>query len=332
MPVNIGRREFITLLSGMAAAWPLALRAQSGPARRIGVLTGFAANDPEARSWVKALVQGLQELGWTDGRNIRIDDRWAADERSRVLALANELVELKPELIVACGGPAAAALQRATRSLPIVFVQVVDPVAFGLVTSLAHPGGNLTGFMHFEPSMVGKWLEVLKEAAPSITRGAVIFDPNNPGSNVYLPAIETVSPSTAVQLTPTGVRDAAEIRRAIEAFAREPNGGLIVLPNPVTLAHRELTIALAARHRLPAVYPYRSYPASGGLMSYGVDLKDMYRRAATYVDRILKGEKPADLPVQAPTKFELIVNLKTAKAMGLTIPESFLLRADEVIE
>jgi putative tryptophan/tyrosine transport system substrate-binding protein len=326
------RREFITLLGG-AAAWPLAARAQQPERiRRIAVLTGFPADDSETRAWVNSLVQGLRELGWTDGQNIRIDERWAGDERTRLLALANELVELKPELIVACGGPAAAALQGATRSLPIVFVQVVDPVAFGLVASLAHPGGNITGFMHFEQSMVGKWVDVLKEAVPGITRAAVIFDPNNPASNVYLPAIETVSRSIAVQLTPTGVRDGAEIKRAIEAFAREPNGALIVLPNPVTLVHHELTIALAASHRLPAMYPYRSYPDSGGLMSYGVDLKDMYRRAAVYVDRILKGDRPADLPVQAPTKFELIVNLKTAKAMGLTIAESFLLRADEVVD
>jgi putative tryptophan/tyrosine transport system substrate-binding protein len=329
----IPRREFIALLGGAATALPLAARAQQPERiRRIGVLASFLADDSETRTWVKSLVQGLRELGWTDGQNIRIDDRWAGDERSRLLAFANELVELKSELIVACGGPAAAALQGATRSLPIVFVQVVDPVAFGLVASLSHPGGNITGFMHFERSMVGKWVDVLKEAVPSITRAAVIFDPNNPGSNVYLPAIETVSRSIAVQLTPTGVRDAAEIKHAIEAFAREPNGALIVLPNPVTLAHRELTIALAASHRLPAMYPYRSYPDSGGLMSYGVDLKDMYRRAAVYVDRILKGDRPADLPVQAPTKFELIVNLKTAKAMGLAIAESFLLRADEVVD
>ena len=326
------RREFLTLLGG-AATWPIAAGAQQAERmRRIGVLASFPPNDLEARAWVKALVQGLQELGWTDGQNIRIDDRWAADARSRVPALANELVELKPELIVACGGPAAAAVHGVTHSLPIVFVQVVDPVALGLVASLAHPGGNITGFMHFEQSMVGKWVDVLKEAVPGITRAAVIFDPNNPASNVYLPAIETVSRSIAVQLTPTGVRDGAEIKGAIEAFAREPNGALIVLPNPVTLVHHELTIALAASHRLPAMYPYRIYPDSGGLMSYGVDVKDMYRRAAVYVDRILKGDRPANLPVQAPTKFELIVNLKTAKAMGLTIAESFLLRADEVID
>ena len=236
------RREFLTLLGG-AATWPIAAGAQQAERmRRIGVLASFPPNDLEARAWVKALVQGLQELGWTDGQNIRIDDRWAADARSRVPALANELVELKPELIVACGGPAAAAVHGVTHSLPIVFVQVVDPVALGLVASLAHPGGNITGFMHFEPSMVGKWVEVLKEAVPSITHGAVIFDPDNPASKVYLRAIETVSRSSALQLTPTGVRDGAEIKRAIEAFAREPNGALIVLPNPVTLVHRELTI------------------------------------------------------------------------------------------
>ena len=326
------RRDFITLLGGAAAAWPLAARSQQRERmRRIGVLTSFPTNDPEARAWVGALVQGLRELGWANGQNIRIDDRWAG-EPSRALALANELVQLKPELIVACGGPAAAALQGTTRSLPTVFVQVVDPVAFGLVASLAHPGGNITGFMHFEPSMVGKWVQVLKDAVPGITRAAVIFDPNNPASNVYLPAIETVSPSIAMQLTPAGVRDAAELKRAIETLARDPNGALIVLPNPVTLMHRELTIALAARNHLPAMYPYRGYPESGGLMSYGVDLKDMYRRAAVYVDRILRGEKPADLPVQAPTKYELVINLKTAKALGLDMPATVLARADEVIE
>jgi putative ABC transport system substrate-binding protein len=265
MNAQVRRREFITLLGGAAAAWPLAARAQQGEqVRRIGVLTVFPADDPEARAWIKALLQGLMELGWVEGRNIRIDDRWAGADHSRLLALANELIELKPDLIVAAGGPAAAALAGGTRSLPIVFVQVVDPVAFALVRSLARPGGNVTGFMHFEPSMVGKWLEVLKEIAPTITRAAVIFDPDNPASHVYLRTIETVSGSSAMQLIPTGVRGAAEIERAIETLAREPNAAFIVLPNPVIHLHRELTIALAAEHRPPAMYPYRYFAAGGG--------------------------------------------------------------------
>jgi len=328
----VKRREFIRLVGG-ATAWPLAARAQQGEqVRRIGVLTVFPADDPEARAWIKALLQGLMEVGWVEGRNIRIDDRWAGADHSRLLALANELIELKPDLIVAAGGPAAAALAGGTRSLPIVFVQVVDPVAFALVRSLARPGGNVTGFMHFEPSMVGKWLEVLKEVAPTIERAAVIFDPDNPASHVYLRTIETVSGSSAMQLIPTGVRGAAEIERAIETLAREPNAAFIVLPNPVIHLHRELTIALAAEHRLPAMYPYRYFAAGGGLMSYGIDLNDLYRRAATYVDRILKGEKPADLPVQAPTKYELVLNLKTAKALGINVPLQIQQLADEVIE
>jgi len=329
----VKRREFIALLGGAAATWPLAGYAQQGErVRRIGVLATFTESDPEAQSWITALVQRVQELGWTDGRNVRIDYRWAAAERSRAQTLAQELVKLQPDIIVACGGPAAIAVAQATRSVPIVFVQVADPVALGIVPNLARPGGNVTGFTHFELTIVGKWLQALKDIAPGVARGSVIFDPDNPASIVCLRAIETVAPSFGVRLTQTGVRDAAEIERAIDMFAREPNGALIVLPNPVTQLHREPTIALAARHRIPAVYPYRFYPKSGGLMSYGFDVLDMYRRSATYVDRILRGENPAELPVQAPTKFELVINLKTAKALGLTVPLIMQMTADEVIE
>jgi putative ABC transport system substrate-binding protein len=326
------RREFIALLGGGAATWPLAARAQPERMRRIGVLATFIESDPESQSWISALVQRVQELGWTDGRNVRIDYRWAAAERSRAQTLAQELIELQPDVIVACGGPAAIAVAQATRSVPIVFVQVVDPVALGIVPNLAHPGGNVTGFTHFELTIVGKWLQTLKDIAPSIARGAVMFDPDNPASTVWLRAIESVAPSFGVRLTLTGVRDAAEIERAIDAFARESSGALIVLPNPVTQLHRELTIALAARHRMPAIYPYRFYPKSGGLMSYGFDVLDMYRRSATYVDRILKGENPGELPVQAPIKFELVINLRTAEALGLTVPLIMQMTADEVIE
>ena len=327
------RREFITLLGGAAAAWPLAAGAQQPERmRRIGILTLFTESDHEARSWTNALVQRLQELGWTDGRNLYIDYRWAADESSRAPVLAQELLKLQPDVIVACGGPAAIAIAQATHSVPIVFVQLVDPVSLGLVGNLAHPGGNVTGFTHFEPTIVGKWLQALKDVAPSVTRVAVIFDPDNPASAVWLRGVETAAPSFGMQLTPTAVRDAPEIERAIEALAREPNGALIVLPNPVTQHYRELTIALAARYRLAAIYPYRFYAESGGLMSYGFDVPDMYRRSATYVDRILRGESPGDLPVQAPTKFELIINLKTAKALGLTVPLIMQMTADEVIE
>jgi putative tryptophan/tyrosine transport system substrate-binding protein len=266
------------------------------------------------------------------GRNLRIDYRWAADESNRAPTLAQELLKLQPDVIVAWGGPAAIAIAQATHSVPIVFVQVVDPVSLGIVQNLAHPGGNVTGFTHFELTIVGKWLQALKDLAPSVSRIAVIFDPDNSASAVWLRGVETAAPSFGMLLTPTGVRDAPEIERAIEALAREPNGALIVLPNPVTQHHRELTIALAARYGLPAIYPYRFYAESGGLMSYGFDVPEMYRRSATYVDRILRGESPGELPVQAPTKFELIINLKTAKALGLTVPSSIFAAADEVIE
>jgi putative ABC transport system substrate-binding protein len=325
------RREFITLLGG-AASWPLAARAQQERVRQIGVLMAFTESDPEARSSINALVQRLQELGWTVGRNLRIDYRWAAVGRSRAQTLVQELVGLQPDVILACGGSAAFAVVQATRSIQIVFVQVVDPVALGIVPNLAHPGGNVTGFTHFELTIVGKWLQALKDIAPSIARGAVIFEPDNPASAIYLRAIETVAPSFGLRLSLTGVRDAADIERSIDMFAREPNGALIVLPNTIAQLHSKLIIALAARHRMPAVYPYRLYPKGGGLMSYGVDVLDMYRRSATYIDRILKGENSGELPVQAPTKFELVINLKTAKALGLAVPLTLQVAADEVIE
>jgi ABC-type uncharacterized transport system substrate-binding protein len=326
------RRAFVTLLSG-AAAWPLAARAQQGQRmRRIGVLVTFGESDPAAQSSVRALVQRLEELGWSDGRNIRIDYRWAAAERGRAQVLAKELVDMRPDLIVACAGPATVALWQVTRSIPVVFVQVIDPVALGIVESMAHPGGNFTGFTHFETVIGGKWLELLKEIAPSTDRVMVLLDPDNPTSLIYLRAIELVAPAFRVELGSVGVRNAAEIENAIHSFAVRANGSMIVLPNPVAILHRDLTIALVAGRRVPTVYPHAFFAKSGGLLSYGVNLVDMYRRSATYVDRVLKGEMPSDLPVQAPTKYELVINLKAAKALGLDVPATLLARADEVIE
>jgi ABC-type uncharacterized transport system substrate-binding protein len=326
------RREFITLLGG-AALWPLTARAQQPERmRRIGVLITFAESDPDSQSLVQALVQRLQELGWSDGRNIRIDYRWAAAERGRAQTLAEELVEMHPDLIVACAGPAAVALWRSTRSIPIVFVQVIDPVALGIVKTMAHPGGNITGFTHFEATIGGKWLELLKEIAPGVDLVTVLLDPDNPTSPIYVRAIELAAPSFGVKVESVGARNNVELERAFNTFTGGPNHALIVLPNPVAILHRDLTLALAARHRLPTVYPHGFFVESGGLLSYGVNLADMYRRSATYVDRMLRGAKPDELPVQAPTKFELVINLKTAKALGIDIPSTVLARADEVIE
>jgi len=331
------RRAFISLLVGTAAApsllWPLAARAQqTDRVRRIGVLTNFAESDPEAQTWATAFQEELQRLEWGQGRNIWIVHRWAGDRQDRLPTYAVELAGMALDVIVAAGSPSLAALHRATRTIPIVFVQVSDPVKLGFVASLARPGGNIAGFVNFEHSIGGKWLELLKDAAPGATRVAVIFDPDNPGNAPYLQAIEAAAPSFGVQLTLIGVRNASEIERAIDAFAHEPRGGLIVLPNGPTILHRDLIIALAGRRRLPAVYAYRVFTRAGGLISYGVDIRDQYRRAAGYVDRILKGAKPGDLPVQLSTKFELVVNLKTMKTLGLTISEPFLQQADEVIE
>jgi putative ABC transport system substrate-binding protein len=327
------RREFITLLGGATAAWPLAVRAQQHERmRRIGVLMAFAERDSEAPPRVTAFRRGLQELGWTAGGNVRIDYRWSAGDPDRTRANAKELVRLKPDVILVNYGHGLAALQNDTRTVPIVFVNVPDPVDLGFVSSLASPGGNTTGFTNLEHALAGKWLEVLKEIAPDVIQVGIIYNPEDPTWPERLHQIEAVASSLGVQVTPAGVHDGAEIERAIGAFARESNGGLIVLPNPIVSADRELIVALANRHRLPAVYANRNFVKNGGLMSYGVDLADLYRRAAGYVDRILKGEKPGDLPIQTPTKFRLVINLKTAKALHLTVPTALRARADEVIE
>ena len=326
------RREFFAFLGG-AAGWPLTARAQPGERmRRIGVLLNVTADDPESPARLTALAQGLQELGWIDGRNVRIDFRWGGADVERIRRYAAELVALTPDVILCSGSPTVSALEQATSTVPIVFVQVPDPVSSGHVESLAKPGGNATGFATFEYGFGGKWLELLKEISPHLTRAAVLRDVALAAGSGQYGAIQSVAPSLGVELSPVGVRDASEIERAVTAFARGSNGGLIVTGSSLTLFHRDLIVALAARYKLPAVYPYRYFATGGGLMSYGPNTVDPFRRAAGYVDRILKGEKPADLPVQAPTKYELVINVKTAKALGLTIPPSVLARADEVIE
>jgi putative ABC transport system substrate-binding protein len=328
------RREFIILLGGAAVAWPLAARAQQADRmRRVGVLVSRIADDPEEQARLAAFVQGLQELGWTEGRNVRIDYRWAAGDADRSRTYAAELVALAPDVIVAAGSQSVAALEQTTRTVPIVFASVVDPVGAGYVTRLARPGGNATGFTAFEYSLSGKWLELLKEIAPNLTRIAILRDPALAAGIGQFAVIQAMAPpSFGVELSPIDVRDAGEIERDVAAFARGSNGGLIVTASSGAIVHRELIIMLAARHRLPTVYPFRFFVTSGGLISYGPDLNDQYRRAAGYIDRILKGEKATDLPVQAPTKYELAINLKTAKALGLTVPPSLLARADEVVE
>jgi putative tryptophan/tyrosine transport system substrate-binding protein len=327
------RREFITLLGGAAAASPLAARAQQPEQmRRVGVLMNRAAGDPEGRARVAAFQQGLQQLGWTDGRNVRIDVRWGEDDADRERRYAAELVALAPDVILAAGTLGVAALQHITRTLPIVFVGVGDPVGAGFVDTLARPGGNITGFMVYEYSLSGKWLELLKEIAPSVTRAAVLRDPANPAGIGQFSAIQSAAQQLGVELNPVSVRDADEIERGVAAFARAANGGLIVMPSGSVSLHRDLIIALAARHKLPAVYAFRYMVTGGGLISYAPDWLDQYRPAAGYVDRILKGETPANLPVQAPTKYELVINLKTAKTLGIDVPAQLLARADEVIE
>jgi putative ABC transport system substrate-binding protein len=326
------RREFISLLGG-TAAWPLAARAQQRERmRRIGALMSLTADDPEAPARIAAFAQGLADLGWTIGRNLQIDYRWGAADADHSRRYAAELLALVPDVILAVASPAVAALQQATRTVPIVFVNIVDPVGAGFVDSLAQPGGNATGFIMYEYGLSAKLLELLKEIAPELKRVAVLRDPTIATGIGQLAVIQAAAPSFGVEVRPVGVRDADEIERAVTAFARSSNGGLIVTGSPLTALHRKLIIALVARHRLPAVYPFRYYPTSGGLISYGPDTTDPFRRAAGYVDRILKGEKPSDLPVQAPTKYELVINLKTAKALGLDVPDSLLARADEVIE
>jgi putative tryptophan/tyrosine transport system substrate-binding protein len=327
------RREFITLFGGAAAAWPLAAHAQQTERmRRIGVLMNVAADDPEAQARNVAFLQGLHELGWTDGRDVRIDYRWAAGDADRLRRYAAELVALAPDVVLASGTSTVGPLQRASGTVPIVFVGVTDPVGAGFVNSMARPGSNATGFISFEYGLSGKWLELLKQIAPGVTRVAVLRDPEISGGTGQFGAIQSVASSFGVELSPINVRDAGEIERAIAAFARSSNGGLILTASGLAFVHRDLIIALAARHKLPTIYYYRIFVSAGGLVSYGPDPHNQYRLAASYVDRILKGEKPADLPVQAPTKYELAINLKTAKTLGLEIPSSVLALADEVIE
>jgi ABC-type uncharacterized transport system substrate-binding protein len=325
------RREFIAALGG-AAVWPIVARAQEGARmRRVGVLSGSAPDDLDNQVRLAAFQQRLQQLGWTDGRNVRIDYRLAAGNPENYRKYAAELVALAPDVILAPGFSVVPLLQ-ATRTVPIVFAFTADPVGSGLVESLSRPGGNATGFMLFEFSLNAKWLELLKEIAPGVTRVAVLRDTAGPSGIGQFAVIQYVAPSVGVEVSPISVRDADEIERGVTAFARSGNGGLVVAASPLASVHRALIVALAARHRLPAVYFERLFVTGGGLISYGVDFVDQYRRAAGYVDRILKGEKPADLPVQAPTKYELAINLKTAKALGLEVPQSLLARADEVIE
>ena len=328
---QLKRREFITLLGGVAA-WPLAAGAQQADRlRRIGVLMSLAADDPESQARLAAFAQGLQQLGWTIGQNVRVDYRWALNADT-MRKYATELVALAPDVILATSSPAVAALQEATRIVPIVFATVIDPVGAGFVESLARPGRNVTGFLLFEYGISGKWLDLLKQIAPGVARAAVLRDPTIASGSGQLGAIQGAAPAFGVELRPVDVRDADEIERAVAAFAHASNGGLIVTASVAAVVHRDLIIGLAARHRLPAIYTQRVFVTNGGLIAYGPDFIDQFRRAAGYVDRILKGEKPADLPVQAPTKYELVINLKTAKALGLEVPPSLLARADEVIE
>jgi putative tryptophan/tyrosine transport system substrate-binding protein len=328
------RRNFIRLLGGAAVAWPLAARAQqSDRVRRIGVLVAATADDGDYQARIAAFQQGLQQLGWSDGRNVHIDTRWATTKPDDIRRHAAELAALAPDVILAGTGTATVApLLQATRTVPIVFAVVIDPVGAGFVDSLARPGGNATGFTVFEYAMSGKWLELLKQIAPAVTRAAVLRDPTIASGIGQFAAVQAVAPSLGVDLSAVDVRDAGEIERAVTAFARSSNDGLIVTASALATRHRDLIIALAARLRLPAVYPYRFFVTIGGLISYGPDFVDQYRQAAGYVDRILKGEKPAELPVQAATKYELAINLKTAKALGLTVPPAVLARAGEVIE
>jgi putative tryptophan/tyrosine transport system substrate-binding protein len=327
------RRTFITLLGGAAAAWPLAAQAQQPErVRHIGVLLPAAADDAQVQTWFGAFLQALALLGWTIGSNVRIDTRWATADADTIRRHAAELAALAPDVILAHGSPAVGPLLQATRTVPIVFAVVADPVGSGFVDSLARPSGNATGFMNFEFSLSGKWLELLKEIAPWVTRAVVLRDPSLVSGIGQFAVMQSAAPSLGMELSPVSVSSASEIERAVVALGQRSNGGLIVLPGSLTLRHRSSIIALAAEHRMPAVYPYRYHVLDGGLTAYGPDTIDQYRRAGGYIDRILKGEKPADLPVQAPTKYELVINLKTAKALGLDLPASVLARADEVIE
>jgi putative tryptophan/tyrosine transport system substrate-binding protein len=325
------RRQFIKVFAGSAAAWPLMALAQER-VRRVGVLWNFAAEDPEGKARFLAFREALQQLDWVDGRNMRIDNRWNAGDPNSSRTAATELVQLSPDVVLATGTPAVAALQQATQTVPVVFVAVADPVSAGFVSSMAQPGGNITGFTNFDYDLGPKWLELLKEIAPHVTRVGVIRDPSTTASIGQFAAIKSVAPSFGVELSALGGREATDIERTVAEFARGTNCGLISVAIPLVASNRNLIISLAARYRLPATYPYRFFVADGGLASYGPDSIDPYRRAAAYVDRILKGDKPTDLPVQAPTKYELVINLKTATALGLTVPPRLLNRADEVIE
>ena len=328
------RREFITLLGG-AATWPLLAKAQQADqVRRVGVLSNIGESDLEAQSMVTALHEELRKLGWIDGRNLRVDHRWAAGNPERAATFAKELVALKPEVIVGHTTPSVIALRKQTDTIPIVFVQISDPIGSGFITNLARPDGNITGFTNFEASMVGKWVELLKEVAPGVSRVAFLFNPQTAPyvTRYYQGPLETSARSLGLQPSASPVHDAREIESAVIAFSREPGGGLIVMPDSFNIVHRNQIIALAAQHRLPMISPYRFMVEEGGLMAYGVELVELFRRAAAYVDRILKGAKPAELPVQAPTKFELVINLKAAKALGLTVPSQLLARSDQLIE
>jgi putative ABC transport system substrate-binding protein len=334
MASHIGRRKFLATLGGAAAAWPLGARAQQdGRMLRVAVLTPYAESDPLAQTWFEAFVEGMRAVGWIDGRNVRVDVRWAGGAVNQLPRLAKELVDLQPEVVFAMTTPSVNAVQRETHTVPIVFTQVTDPVAQGLIESLDRPGGNITGFTIFEPEIGSKLVQVLKEIAPETARAAVIFNPDTaPYYKIYMSAIEAAAASFNMKALEAPAHNRAEIEAAISALSHEPAGGVIAMSDGFTVVHRELIVALAARHRLPAVYPFRFFVTDGGLISYGVDLSDMQRRAANYVDRILNGAKAANLPVQLPTKFELAINLKTAKALGLTVPDTLLARADEVIE
>jgi putative ABC transport system substrate-binding protein len=329
----ITRREFIRLLGGAAAAWPLAARGQQGNrVRRIGVLMPYDENEPVAKPRLSAFTQALADLGWTDGRNVRMDLRWGGGDINQIPARAQELVGLRPDIIVTNGTPATLALQRETRTIPIVFANVGDPVALGIVERLDRPSGNLTGFADLEASMGGKWLELLSEIAPGLRRAAIMFNPDTAAASTYMPSFETAARSLNVVPISAPVHSDVEVEIAITALGREPGGGLIVISEVFTITRRAPIILAAARNNVPAVYNLSDFARDGGLLSYGTDRVDIFRRAATYVDRILRGAKPGDLPVQLPTKFEMVVNRKTAKALGLAVPPSILLRADEVIE
>ena len=334
MSNHIRRREFVFTLGGAAAAWPVAARAQQAErVRRIGLLINLAADDPESQARRAAFQQGLQQLGWTDGRNVRIIARWGAGDADQIRSSAADLVAIAPDVILATSSPALAASQHATRTVPIVFTSVVDPVGGGFVDSLARPGGNTTGFTLFEYALSEKWLELLKQIAPGVTRAVVLRDAATARTAAgQSAAIQAVAPSLGVELSPAVVRDTHEIERAVRTFAAGSNKGLVVTGSPLTAIHRDLIVALAAQHRLPAVYPFRYFITRGGLISYGPDTIEPYRRAAGYVDRILRGEKPASLPVHAPAKYDLVINLKTAKSLDLRVPPTLLARADEVIE